>query len=118
MPIKNRPGRNIVLGTSPISEGVHIRIGCQFIGGLFQLPGGLHSFIPEGLGPHLSRLRHFGWLQCGHGVICRPMESSMPSCIGPVLHLLGYPAGSVSQLANGPLKLRFNGVPFARRLPP
>ena len=31
----------------------------------------------------------------------------MPDCIGAVLDLLGYPAGSVANLAHGNLKLRF-----------
>ena len=49
--------------------------GCtsEFIGSLFRslalLLGGLTWFI---LGPHLSRLRHIGWSQCGHGLTCRP----------------------------------------------
>ena len=51
--IKNRSGRNIVIGCSPISEGVNIRSGCQFIGSLFRslarLPGGLPRFIPGSL---------------------------------------------------------------------
>ena len=121
VPIKNRSGRNIVLGSSPISEGVKIRAGCQFIGSLFRsfapLPGGFCRFIPGRLGPHLSRLRHFGWLQCGHGLTCRPVESSMPRCIGSVLDLLGYPVGSVSRLAIGTLNVRFCNTPFASRLP-
>ena len=109
VPKKNRPGRNLFLGTSTVSEGVRIRIACQFVGnifrGLVQPPGGLHRFVPGKLGPHLRRLRHFGWLQCGHGLTCRHIDSCMPGCDGPVLDLLGYPAGSATHLANGTLKL-------------
>ena len=74
-------------------------------------------FIPGNLGPHLSRLRHFGWLLCSHGLTCRPIESSLPGCVGPVLDLLGYPAGSVTHLANGALRVRYCSTPFALRLP-
>ena len=121
VPIKNRAGRRVFIGCSPISEGVSIRSGCQFIGSLFRclakLPGGLPRFIPGNLGPHLSRLRHFGWLQCGHGLTCRPLESCLPGCIEPVLNLFGYPAGAVAHIANGTLKVRFCNTPFASRLP-
>ena len=84
VPIHNRPGRAVHIGPSPVSDGVQIRVGCHFIGIMFRslgrLPGGLGRFIPGPLGPHLSRLRHLGWLQCGHRLSCRPYESSMPGC--------------------------------------
>ena len=91
-----------------ISEGVQVRIGCQFIGSLFRslakLPGGLERFVPGKLGPHLSRLRHLGWTQCGHGLSSRPLESSLPGCLGSVLSLLGYQSATVNLLANERLK--------------
>ena len=75
VPVGNRPGRCIQIGTSPVFDGVQIRVGCQFVGSMFRslskLPGGLGRFIPGSLGPHLSRLRHPGWLQCSHGLTCR-----------------------------------------------
>ena len=121
VPSKSRPGRVIHVGTSPISDGVQIRLGCQFIGSLFRclskLPGGFGRFIPGSLGPHLSRLGHLGWLQCGHGLTCRPLESSLPGCLEPLLYLLGYPAGAVGALSNGFLRIRYCTHPFARRLP-
>ena len=65
VPVKSRAGRGISPGSSPISDGVQIRLGCQFVGSplrsLAKLPGGLSRFIPCSLGRHLSRLRHF-WL--------------------------------------------------------
>ena len=118
---RDRSGRGVIIGNSPIFEGVNIRSGCQFIGSLFRslarLPGGLPRFIPGSIGPHLSRLRQFGWLQCDHGLTCRPFQSSLPGCIEPALDLLGYPAGSVAHLANGALKVRFCNTPFVSRLP-
>ena len=64
VPIRNRSGWKVILGSPPISEGVGLRVGCQFTGSLFRslsmLPGGLRRFTPGGLGPHLSRLRHLG----------------------------------------------------------
>ena len=54
-----------------------------------SLPGGLARFIPGGVGSHLSRLRHLGWLQCGHGLSTRPLESCLPDCLDPLLGLLG-----------------------------
>ena len=76
VPTIRKPGRIIQIGASPVSEGVQIRIGCLFIGSMFRslanLLGGLGRFIPGSLWPHLSRLRHLGWLQCSHGLSCRP----------------------------------------------
>ena len=122
VPVKNRPGRVISSGTTPVSDGVQIRLGCQFIGSLFRspgrLPGGLGRFIPGSLGPHLCRLSHLGWLQCGHGLSCRPLESSLPNCLEPLLCLLGYPANAVVALSNGALRIRYCTQPFARRFPP
>ena len=117
VPIQNRPGRAVHIGPSPVSDGVQIRVGCQFIGSMFRslgrLPGGLGRFIPGSLGPHLSRLRHLGWLQCGHGLSCRPYESSMPDCLEPLLSLLGYPANAIGALSNGVFRIRYRSNPFA-----
>ena len=56
----------------PVSEGIEIRHGCQFISilvrALAKLPGGMGKFLPCGLGSHMSRLRHLGWNQCSHGL--------------------------------------------------
>ena len=107
VPIKNRPGRVIHVGISPVSDGVQIRLGCQFIGSLFRslgkLLGGLGRFIPSSLGPHLSRLRH------GSSVVTVCLVglfgSSLPGCLEPLLYLLGYPAGAVGALSNGILRI-------------
>ena len=49
---------------------VQIRVSCIFWRNMFRsrarLPGGLARFLPCGVGSHVSRLRHIGWLQCGH----------------------------------------------------
>ena len=94
VPVNRRPGRIFQIGASPVSDGVQILFGCQFVGSMFRssgkLPGGLGRFSPGSLGPHLSRLRHLGWLQCSHGLSCRLYESSMPDCLEPILGLLGY----------------------------
>ena len=122
VPVSNRPGRCVQIGTSPVSEGVQIRVGCQFVGSMFRslskLPGGLSRFIPGSQGPQLSRLRHLGWLQCSHGLSCRPLESSLPGCLGPLLDLMGYPAGAVGALSNKVLRIRYYTQPFAKRFPP
>ena len=122
VPLRHRSGRPILIGTSPVSERVQIRAGCQFVGGLFRslnkLPGGLSRFIPGSLGPHLSRLRHLDWLQCGHGLSRRPLESAMPGCLEALLSLLGYPANAIVALSNGTLRIRFCTTPFAGRFPP
>ena len=98
-----RPGRALFAGSSPVSEGGQIRLGCQFVGSLCRslafLPGGLGGFIPGDVGPHLCRLRHV------HGLTFRPLESSMPDCLVAVLDFLGYPAGSVARLSNGVSRL-------------
>ena len=61
-----------VLPSVPVSEGIEIRHGCQFLSSLVRaldkLPGGIGRFLPCTLGTHLSRLRHVGWNQCFHGL--------------------------------------------------
>ena len=55
----------------PVSEGIEIRHGCQFISSLVRalakLPEGLGRVLPCGLGSHMSRLRHLGWNQAVRG---------------------------------------------------
>ena len=64
-----RAGRPISLPSVPVSEGIEIRHGCQFLSSLIRalgkLPGGLSRFLPCRLGTHLSRLRHVGWRDPG-----------------------------------------------------
>ena len=119
--IKGLAGLSLI-GAPPVSEGVQIRLGCQFIGSLFRslckLPGGLNRFIPGSLGTHLCRLSHLGWLQCSHGLTSRPLESSLPDCLSPLLDLLEYPANAISALSNGTLRIRYCTRTFAGRVPP
>ena len=80
-----RAGRPILLPSVPVSEGIEIRHGCQFLSSLIRalgkLPGGLGRFLPCKLGTHLSRLRHIGWNQCSHGLDSRPLESCHHQCL-------------------------------------
>ena len=54
-----RAGRSILLPSVPVSEGIEIRHGCQFLSSsvraLAKLPGGLGRFLPCSLGSHTSR---------------------------------------------------------------
>ena len=72
----NRP---ILISSVPVSEGIEIRHGCQFISSLVRalakLPEGLGVFLPCQLGSHMSRLWHLGWNECSHGLSSRPLES-------------------------------------------
>ena len=65
-----RAGRPTSVSSVPVSEGMEIRHGCQFISSLVRalgkLPGGLGRFLPCQVGAHLSRLRHLGWNQCSY----------------------------------------------------
>ena len=74
-----RAGRPILFPSVPVSEGIEIQHGCQFISSLVRalakLPGGLGRFMPCHLGSDMSRLRHLGWNQCSHGLNSRPLES-------------------------------------------
>ena len=105
----------------PVSEGIEIRHGCQFISSLVRalgkLPGGLGGFLPCQVGSHLSRLRHLGWNQCSHGLTSRPLESCHHLCLSAICGVLGYPRGSAAELLDGVLKLRCCTTPFSKRFP-
>ena len=116
-----RAGRPISVSSVPVSEGIEIRHGCQFISSLVtalgKLPGGLGRFLPCQVGTHLSRLRHLGWNQCSHGLTSRPLESCHHRCLCAVCGILGYPKGSAAELLDGALKLRCCTTPFSNRFP-
>ena len=116
-----RAGRPISVSSVPVSEGIEIRHGCQFISSLVRalgkLPGGLGRFLPCQVGTHLSRLRHLGWNQCSHGLTSRPLESCHHRCLSAVCGILGYPKGSAAELLDGALKLRCCTTPFSNRFP-
>ena len=80
-----RDNRPILLPSVPVSEGIEIRHGCQFVSSLIRalakLSGGLGRFLPCRLGSHMSRLRHLGWNQCSHGLSSRPLESCHHQCL-------------------------------------
>ena len=67
-----RANRPILIPSVPVSKGIEIRHGCQFLSSsvrtLAKLPGGLGRFLPCRIGSHMSRLRHPGWNQCSHGL--------------------------------------------------
>ena len=70
-----RADRAILIPSVLVSEGIEIRHGCQFVSSLVRalskLPG---RFLPCGIFPHMSRLRHLGWNQFSHGLSSRPLE--------------------------------------------
>ena len=90
-----RANRPILIPSVPVTEGIEIRHGCQFLGSLItalaELPGGLGRFVPCHLGSHMSRLRHLGWIQCSHGLSSKPLESCHHQCLKAVCGVLGYP---------------------------
>ena len=117
-----RAGRPILLPSVPVSEGIEIRNGCQFLSSLIRalakLPGGLGRFMPCSLGSHMSRLRHVGWNQCSHGLNSRPLEFCHHQCLKAICEVLGYPKGSALELRGGTLKLRHCTDLFSKRFPP
>ena len=117
-----RANRPILIPSVPVSEGIKIRHGCQFLSSLFRaltmLPGGLGRFLPCGVGSHMSRLRHLGWNQCSHGLTSRPFESCHHQCLKAVCGVLGYPKGSALELLDGTLKLRHCTDLFTMCFPP
>ena len=106
----------------PVSEGVEIRHGCQFLSSLIRalakLPGGLGRFMPCSLGSRMSRLRHVGWNQCSHGLNSRPLESCHHQCLKATCGVLGYPKSAALELLDGTLKLRHCTDLFTNRCPP
>ena len=113
-----RAGRPISVSSVPVSEGMEIRHGCQFISSLVRalgkLPGGLGRFLPCQVGTHLSRFCHLGWNQCSHGLTSRPLESCHHRCLSAICGVLGYPKGSAAELLDGALKLRCCTTPFSK----
>ena len=61
------------------------------------LSGRLGRFLPCVVGRHLSRLCHFVWEQCSHGLASRPLESCHHQCLKAVR----YPAGAAAELLMG-----------------
>ena len=110
------------LPSVPVSEGIEIRHGCQFLSSLVRalskLPGGLGRFLLCRLGSHMSRLRHLGWNQCSHGLDSRPLESCHHQCLKAVCGVLGYPEGSALELLDGTLKLRYCTTLFNQAFSP
>ena len=88
-----RAGRPISVSSVPVSEGIEIRHGCQFLSSLIRalgkLPGGLGRFLPCDLGAHLSGKRHVGWNQCSHGLNSRPLESCHHQCLEALCGVFG-----------------------------
>ena len=80
-----RANRPSLIPSVPVSEGIEIRHGCQFVSSLVRalakLPGGLGRFLPCRAGSHMSRLRHLGWNQCSHGLSSRPLEYCHHQCL-------------------------------------
>ena len=102
-----RANRPICFPPAPVSEGIQIRQGCQFINSLFRargkLSGGVGRFIPCAVGGYMSGLRHSGWLQCSHGLTSRPLESCHHACLRAMCDLLGYPRGAFGWFTKTPV---------------
>ena len=117
-----RANRPILIPSVPVSEGIEIRHGCQFLSSLIRalakLPGGLGRFLPCSLGSHMSRLRHLGWNQGSHGLSSRPLESCHNQCFKAVCGVLGYPKGSALELLDGTLNHCYCTAIFTTRFPP
>ena len=92
-----RANRAILIPSVPVSEGIEIRHGCQFLSSLVRalakLPGGLGWFVPCHLGSHLFS--------------SRPLESCHHQCLKAVCGVLGYPSGAAAALLDGTLKLPY-----------
>ena len=102
-----RANRPFSISSVPVSEGIEIRQGCQFISSLVRaldkLPGGVGRFLPCQVGTHMSSLRHMGWGQCSHGLTSRPLESCHHQRLKAVWGgggggEVGYPAGAAAEL--------------------
>ena len=80
-----RANRPTSFPSVPVSEGIEIRHGCQYISSLIiamvKLPRSLGRFLPCDLNSHMSRLRHLGWSRCSHGLSSRPLESCHQQCL-------------------------------------
>ena len=117
-----RANRPILIPSVPVSEGIEIQHGCQFLTSLVRalanLSGGLSGFLPCRLGSHMSRLRHLGWNQCSHGLTSRPLESGHHQCLKAACGVVAYPKRSPSELLDGTLKLRYCTTVFTTRFPP
>ena len=117
-----RANRPICFSPAPVSEGIQIRQGRQFISSLFRalgkLPGGVGRFITCVVGGHMSGLRHLGWLQCSRGLTSRPLESCHHACFRAMCDLFGNPCGAAAELLDGTLKLRYCTSTFSTKLPP
>ena len=82
-----------------------------------MLPGGLGRFVPCSIGANHCRLRHVGWVKCGHGLTSRPRESASELFLDELLGLFRYPPRSGRALLAGTLHLRYCAARFACRTP-
>ena len=97
-----RAHRPILIPSVPVTEGLEIRHGCQFLSSLLRA---LSKLSGGRVGSLMSRLRHLGWNQCSHGITSRSLEACHHQCLKAVCGVLGYPQGSASELVDGTLKL-------------
>ena len=115
------PGRPISVSAVPFGPGNDIWRSCRFIGALMRslylLPGGLGRFVPCSIGANHCRLRHIGWVKCGHGLISKPRESASEAFLDELLQLFQYPPKSSRALLAGTLPLRYCAARFASRTP-
>ena len=67
-----RADRPMSISSALVTEGIELRLLCQFIGSsvraLNELPGGVVMFLPCNAGTHVSRHRLLAWDQCSLGL--------------------------------------------------
>ena len=85
----------MLIPSVPVSEGIEIRHGCQFISSLVRasskLPGGMGRFLPCGVGPHIwSRINVLMVSLRDHWILVT--INALVRCVG----VLGCPKGSAA----------------------
>ena len=77
----------------------------------------MRRFVPCAIGANHCRLRHIGWERFGHGLTCRPRESSSVLFLNELSSLFRYPSKSGRALLTGTLPLRCCAARFACKTP-
>ena len=112
----NRAARSLLLLPSPIFDVVRIWECCQFVASFFRSLAGLKGGLPSSSPAAWALISVVSGTLSGYNAVMvflpGPLESCLPGSIDTLLSLLGYPAGSVTALAKGVLRLRYRGTPF------
>ena len=116
-----RANRPILSPSVPVSEGIEIRHGCQFLSCLVRALAkspGLGRFLPCRLGSHMSRLRHLGWKSVFSWFVLQTIRICHHQCLKDACGVLGYPGSSALELLVGTLMLRHCTTLFTMRFLP